>query len=148
MEVVLRSADTIAGTEIARRLHVSMEAVSRIRRRFPDTGVAGLATRPKAGRKDHAVPAATVERLVELALSPLPAGRRRWNHAAPRAEVGSHSGGVSDVLRHNGLKPPWVRAYKYTSTKTRRDPDFVANVHDRVGLCLNPPEPSSIPNPP
>ena len=76
--VVLWSADGISGAEIARRLQLSAEAVSRIRRRFLDGGVAGLATRPKAGRKDHAVPAATVERVIELAMSPPPAGRSRW----------------------------------------------------------------------
>src|SRR5215471_11088060 len=68
--VVLWSADGVAGAESARRLHLSAEAVSRIRRRFLDTGVAGLATRPKPGRKDHAVPAATIARVVELAMSP------------------------------------------------------------------------------
>ena len=60
--VVLWSADGVSGAEIARRLHLSAEAVSRIRRRFLETGVAGLATRPKAGRKDHAVPTATTAR--------------------------------------------------------------------------------------
>jgi transposase len=65
-QVVLWSADAVAGAEIARRLHMSAEAVSRIRHRLRDTGVAGLATRPKAGRKNHAVPAPTVERLLEL----------------------------------------------------------------------------------
>lgn len=111
MEVVLWSANAVAGTEIAQRLRVSAEAVSRIRRRFPDTGVAGLATHPKAGRKDHAVPAATVERLVELALSP-PAGRRRWTTRLLAQEVGLTSGYVSDVLRRNELKPPRVRRGK------------------------------------
>jgi len=40
-QVILWSPDGIEGAEIARRLHVSAEAVSRIRRRFRDTGVAG-----------------------------------------------------------------------------------------------------------
>ncbi|TMA74813.1 MAG: IS630 family transposase, partial [Deltaproteobacteria bacterium] len=53
-QVILWSADGITGTEIARRLQVSAEAVSRIRRRFCDGGVAALTTRPKTGRKDHA----------------------------------------------------------------------------------------------
>ncbi|HME69570.1 MAG TPA: helix-turn-helix domain-containing protein [Myxococcota bacterium] len=39
--VVLWSADGISGAEIARRLHLSVEAVSRIRRRFLEGGVAG-----------------------------------------------------------------------------------------------------------
>jgi Homeodomain-like domain len=94
MEVVLWSTVTVAGTEIALRLHVSAEAVSRIRRPFPDTGVAGLATGPKTGRKDHTVPAATVERLVELALSPPPDARRRWTTRLLAQEVDSHQRGV------------------------------------------------------
>jgi len=134
-QVILWSADGIEGAEIARRLHVSAEAVSRIRRRFRDTGVAGLTTRPKAGRKDHAVPAATVERVVELALSPPPAGRSRWTTRLLAKVVGLTSGCVSDVLRRNGLKPRHVRRYKVS-----RDPAFVAKVREVVGLYLNPPE--------
>src|SRR5437667_3516037 len=107
--VVLWSADGVAGADIARRLHLSAEAVSRIRRRFLETGVAGLATRPKAGRKDHAVPAATVERIVELAMSPPPAGRSRWTTRLLAREVGLTSGCVSDLLRRHGLKPPHLR---------------------------------------
>jgi hypothetical protein len=68
--VVLWSADGVAGVDIARRLQLSAEAVSRIRRRFLADAVAGLATRPTGGRTDHAVPAATVERVVELGMSP------------------------------------------------------------------------------
>jgi transposase len=134
-QVVLWSADGVAGAEIARRLHLSAEAVSRIRRRFLDTGIAGLATRPKAGRKDHAVPATTVERLLELAMSPPPAGRSRWTTRLLGKEVGLTSGCVSDVLRRHDLKPHRVRTYKVS-----RDPAFVAKVRDVVGLYLHPPE--------
>ena len=134
-QVVLWSAEGIAGADIARRLQLSAEAVSRIRRRFLERGVAGLATRPKPGRTDHAVPALTVERLVELAMSPPPAGRSRWTTRLLAKEVGLTSGCVSDVLRRNGLKPHRVRTYKVS-----RDPAFVAKVRDVVGLYLNPPE--------
>jgi transposase len=134
-QVVLWSAEGIEAAEIARRLRLSAEAVSRIRRRFLDHGVAGLATRPKAGRKDHAVGAATEERLVELAVSPPPVGRSRWTTRLLAKEVGLTSGCVSDVLRRNGLKPHRVRTYKVS-----RDPEFVAKVRDIVGLYLNPPE--------
>ena len=76
--VVLLSAAGDAAVDIAARLELSPEAVSRIRRRCVREGVDGLADRPKAGRRDHAVPAETVERIVQLALSPPPAGRSRW----------------------------------------------------------------------
>lgn len=134
-QVVLWSADGVAGAEIARRLQLSGEAVSRIRRRFLKTGVGGLATRPKTGRKDHAVPAATVERVIDLAMSPPPAGRSRWTTRLLAKEVGLTSGCVSDLLRRQGLKPHRVRTYKVS-----RDPAFAAKVRDVVGLYLNPPE--------
>jgi transposase len=133
--VVLWSADDVAGAEIARRLQLSAEAVSRIRRRFLEGGVAGLATRPKGGRTDHAVPAATVECLLELAMGPPPRGRSRWTTRLLAKEVGLTSGCVSDLLRRHGLKPHLVRTYKVS-----RDPEFVAKVRDIVGLYLHPPE--------
>ena len=133
--VVLLSAAGEPASMIAERLDLSAEAVSRIRRRFLDSGVEGLATRPKAGRKDHAVSADTVERIVQLALAPPPAGRSRWTTRLLAKEMGLTSGCISDILRRNGLKPHLVRTYKVS-----RDPAFVAKVKDVVGLYLNPPE--------
>jgi len=132
--VVLLSADGISGAEIARRLDLTPEAVSRIRRRFEQGGVEGLAERPKSGRKDNRVPAETVERIVQLAMSPPPAGRSRWTTRLLAKVVGLTSGCVSKVLRKNGLKPHLVRTYKVS-----RDPAFVEKVEDVVGLYLNPP---------
>ena len=133
--VVLLSAAGEQASAIAERLDLSAEAVSRIRRRFLDCGIDGLATRPKAGRKDHAVAVETVERIVQMALAPPPAGRSRWTTRLLAKEVGLTSGCVSDILRRNGLKPHLVRTYKVS-----RDPKFVAKVKDVVGLYLNPPE--------
>src|SRR6266403_261613 len=86
--VVLLSAAGEPASAIAERLDLSAEAVSRIRRRFLDAGLEGLATRPKAGRKDHAVPVETVERIVQLAMSPPPAGRSRWTTRLLAKKVG------------------------------------------------------------
>lgn len=133
--VVLWSADGGSGAEIARRLPLSVEAVSRIRRRFVEGGVAGLATRPKPGRTNHAVPAVKVERGIELAMSPPPAGRSRWTTRLLCKAVGLTSGCVSDPLRRDDLKPNQTRTYKVS-----RDLAFVAKVRNVVGLYLNPPE--------
>ena len=81
------------------------------------------------------MPAETVERIVQLAMSPPPAGRSRWTTRLLAKEVRLSPGCVSDVLRRNGLKPHLVRTYKVS-----RDPDFAAKVKDVVGLYLNPPE--------
>jgi transposase len=133
--VVLLSTDGVPGLEIARRLDLTPEAVSRIRARFRSGGVEGLQERPRAGRKDHAVPAGVVERIVGLAMSPPPAGRSRWTTRLLAKEVRLSAGCVSDVLRRNGLKPHLSRTYKVS-----RDPAFTAKVKDVVGLYLNPPE--------
>jgi transposase len=133
--VILLSDRGISGREIALRLDLSPEHVSKIRARFRDERVAGLAERPKSGRTDHAVPAETVERVVQLAMSPPPAGRSRWTTRLLGKHIGLTSGCISDLLRANGLKPHLVRTYKVS-----RDPNFIAKVNDVVGLYLNPPE--------
>jgi transposase len=133
--VILLSHAGVGGVEIATRLDLTPEAVSRIRRRFVRDGVDGLDDRPKAGRRDHAVPAETIEQIVHLALSPPPAGRSRWTTRLLADAVGRTSGCVSDILRAQGLKPHLVRTYKVS-----RDPAFAAKVTDVVGLYLHPPE--------
>ena len=132
--VVLLSGDGVLAGEIAKRLSLTPEAVSRIRRRFLDGGVEALFDRPKTGRQDHAVPAKVVEQIVELAMSPPPAGRSRWTTRLLGRVVGLTSGAISNVLRKSGLKPHLARTYKVS-----RDPDFVSKVRDVVGLYLNPP---------
>ena len=133
--VILLSAAGVSGVDIAAQLALSPESVSRIRRRFAATGVDGLRDQPKAGRRDHAVPADTVDRIVHLALSPPPAGRSRWTTRLLAKAVGRTSGCVSDLLRAHGVKPHLVRTYKVS-----RDPAFAAKVTDVVGLYLQPPE--------
>jgi hypothetical protein len=59
--VILLSAAGAGGIDIAVQLDLSPEAVSRIRRRFVEAGVDGLLDQWKAGRRDHAVPADTVD---------------------------------------------------------------------------------------
>src|SRR6266478_2505344 len=104
--VVLLSDEGVAGSEVATRLGMSREGVSRIRRRFLENGVEGLADQPKAGRKDHALTADTVDKLIQLAMSPPPAGRARWTTRLLAKQFGITSGAVSDALRRNNVKPP------------------------------------------
>lgn len=133
--VVLLSAAGESGGSIAEKLDLSVVSVSRIRRRFVDAGIEGLAERPKAGRKDHALKPKTEKQIVELAMSPPPSGRSRWTTRLISNKVGLTSGCISDVLRRNGMKPHLSRTYKVS-----RDPQFAAKVQDVVGLYLNPPE--------
>src|SRR2546425_3240407 len=91
---VLLSDDGVPAGEIAMRLGLTAEAVSRIRRRFLHSAVKGLSDRPKAGRKDHALSPETVDKLVHLAMSPPPAGRARWTTRLLARQFGISSGAV------------------------------------------------------
>ena len=133
--VVLLSAEGVKGNEIARMVGISAESVSHIRKRFQRGGVDGLAERKRGGRKDHAVPADTIERIIQTALSPPPAGRTRWTTRLLGRKFGLTSWTVSKILRANELKPHLVRTYKVS-----RDPAFAAKVKDVVGLYLHPPD--------
>jgi transposase len=133
--VILLSASGIRGREVAESLSLTPEAVSRIRARFRQFGIAGLLDRPKAGRKDHALSAEKRHEIEMLAMSPPPPGRSRWTTRLLAAKVGVTSGCVSDALRRAGLKPHLVRTYKVS-----RAPAFSQKVKDVVGLYLNPPE--------
>lgn len=133
--VILLSAEGVPGLEIAERVGITKQHVSRIRARFVAGGVDGLAEQPKAGRKDHAVPAETVEKILQTTLSPPPAGRSRWTTRLLAKKFKVTSATVSRILRANGLKPHLVRTYKVS-----RDPEFATKVKDIVGLYLCPPD--------
>jgi transposase len=133
--IILLSADGVLGSEIATRVGMSQEQVSRIRTRFLEGGVEALADRPKAGRKDHAVSAEVEHRILELALSPPPPGRSRWTTRLIGREVKLTSWTVSKILRRHDVKPHLLRTYKVS-----RDPAFAEKVRDVVGLYLNPPQ--------
>ena len=107
---------------------IAPEVVSRIRRRFVEHGVEGLADQPKTGRKDHAVKPEVVECIVQMALSPPPAGRTRWTTRLIGDEVDLTSATVAKVLRANGLKPHLVRTYKSAATPNsqRKSPTLSA----------------------
>lgn len=129
------SADGISGAEIAERLGVTQVHVSRTRTRYIKGGVDGLASRQKAGRKDHAVSTETVDRILKMVLSPPPPGRSRWTTRLIAREVNLTSWTVSNILRKHEIKPHLKRTYKIS-----RDPAFAEKVEDVVGLYLNPPK--------
>src|SRR3974377_1501567 len=91
--VILLSDRGVSGREIARRLDLSPEHVSKVRTWFRTGGGGGL-RRPRSGRKEHAVPAETVDRIVQLAMSPPPPGRSRWTTRLLGKELNLTSGCV------------------------------------------------------
>jgi transposase len=126
--VVLLSDAGVAGREIGLRLDLTPEHVSVIRARFRAEGVAGLAERPKAGRKDHAVSAPTEARLVEMAMSPPPGGAHPGTTRLLGKQVGLSADCVSSVLRRNGPNLTWCGRTRSVATRTspRREQELRA----------------------
>jgi transposase len=120
--------------EIARRLSLSVPQVSRIRRRFFESGVAGLGKQPKPGRGNK-VPEAKVRQVVETVMGPPPAGHSHSSTRVLARRVGLGPTVVYKIFRANDLKPHFSRTLKVS-----RDPQVAEKVRDIVGLYLNPPE--------
>ena len=132
--LVLLAHEGVSGVEIAKRLHLSVPQVSRLRKRFERGGVAGLADQPKPGRGNN-VSEAKVREIVKTVMEPPPAGYSHWSvrQLAVRVKLGHTV--VHKILRANDLKPHLQQTFKVS-----KDPRFAEKVQDVVGLYLNPPE--------
>ena len=132
--VVLLAEQGVSGEEIARRLDLTRWQVSRIRRRFRESGVAGLADQPKAGRGNNVAPF-RVRQILETVMKAPPQGHSHWSVREVARQVGLSPSVVHKILRANDLKP-----HLQSTFKVSKDPDFAEKVKDVVGLYLNPPE--------
>jgi transposase len=133
VRVVLLAADGVSGVEIAKRVAMTVAQVSRIRRRFTEGGVKGLAEQSRSGRP-KVVSERTVRRIVAKVMSPPPAGYSHWSCSLLAREVGHGAATVHRILKANDLKPHLTATFKVS-----RDPRFDEKAMDVVGLYLNPP---------
>ena len=132
--VILATAAGCGTAEIMRRAGVSKPCVWRWQARSMAEGVAGLLrdkTRPP-GRPP--LPAATVERVVELTRQAPPGEATHWTGRAMAKVVGISLSVVQGIWKAHGLVPHRVRTFKLS-----RDPAFIAKLRDVVGLYLHPP---------
>ena len=134
IRVVLFAAEGVSGIEIARRLSITVPQVSRIRKRFEESGVEGLAEQARPGR-GNAVPKAQVKKIVAKVMTPPPAGYSHWSCALLASEVGLGKTVVHKILRANDLRPHLSATFKVS-----KDPRFTEKAADVVGLYLNPPK--------
>jgi transposase len=131
--VILASAEGEGVRPMARRLGVSPNTVAVWRRRWRGEGLAGLRTKPRAGRprritaaKEQAVVGATLRR---------PKAATHWSARRLAKEVGLSPATVHRIWQKYGLQPHRVETFKFS-----RDPRFEQKLADVVGLYLDPPE--------
>ena len=132
--IVLLSAERLPVARIARDAGVSRPSVWRWQRRFAEEGVAGLLrdkTRPPG---TPPLPAETVARVVALTCSEPPGEATHWTGRAMAKAVGISLRSVQRIWQAFDLQPHRLRTFKRS-----KDPDFVAKLHDIVGLYMDPP---------
>jgi transposase len=128
---VLLMTQGASGVEIAARIGYTVVQISRIRRRFAESGVGGLRDQPKSGRPPT-VSARKRAQIVALTLKP-PAVTHWTTRDLGRTTGVSHST-VHRIWQAHALQPHRVTTFKFTT-----DPQAEAKIHDVVGLYLNPP---------
>src|ERR1700704_2605618 len=133
--IVLLSADGVGTMAIQRQTGKGKPTIWRWQARFMSEEVDGLlheATRP--GGKAP-LPAAVIERVVEMTLGEPPGERTHWTGRAMAKAAGVSHRSVQRIWAAHGLKPHRVRTFKLSN-----DPKFAAKVQDVVGLYVDPPE--------
>ena len=126
---VLLIADHISGAEVARRTGYTQVQVSRIRRRFVESGLAGLPDRPRSGRPRRVKPRKTAQ-VVAMTLKPPPAGVTHWSSRDLAKKLGlSHTPCIASgrpiPSSPTGSKPSSSAPIPRPRRKSMTSPDFI-----------------------
>ncbi len=133
-KIILATADGLGTLAIARRTGKSKPCVWRWQERFMHEGVPGL-LRDKTRKPGlPPLPAATVDRVVELTLQEPPGEATHWTGRMMARATGISLRSVQRIWAAHRLAPHRVRTFKLS-----RDPAFVPKLRDVVGLYMHPP---------
>jgi len=134
IRIVLACAAGESGAAIARRLQVSIQTVSKWRRRYEAYRFAGLSDAPRAGRP-RTVLDEHVQAVVDKVRYTKPDNASHWSVRSMGAATGVSAPTVQRIWKAFGLKPHLQETFKLST-----DPHFVDKVRDVVGLYLAPPD--------
>jgi transposase len=132
--IVLAAAEGLKNTEIADRLGVHRQSVTKWRNRFAEHRLDGLVDEPRPGRP-RTLTDEKVDEVIARTLEASPQDATHWSTRSMAKETGLTQTAVSQIWRAFGLQP-----HRQESWKLSKDPLFVEKVRDIVGLYLNPPE--------
>ena len=132
--IILATADGCGTTEIMRRSGKSKPAVWRWQERFMQEGVDGLLRDKTRAPGKATLPAATVRRVIDLALGPPPGETTHWTGRMLAKAVGVSLRSVQRILEAHQLAPHRMCTFKLST-----DPNFADKLRDTVGLYVDPP---------
>jgi transposase len=130
---VLLMAENCSGSETALLTGYTTVQVSRIRRRFAETGLDGLQERPRSGRPRQITPR-KVAQVVAMTLKPPAPGMSHWSSRDLSAKVGLSHSTVHRIWQAHALQPHRIETFKFS-----HDPQAEEKIYDVVGLYMNPP---------
>lgn len=133
--IVLKSAEGLSDTDVAKALHTGNATVGKWRRRFIEKRLNGLVELPRPGAP-RKITDDQVEDIVVKTLETVPKGKTHWSTRKMAKHVGLSHSTISRVWRAFGLKPHVVE----TNFHISNDPLLVEKIRDIVGLYMSPPE--------
>jgi transposase len=132
--IVLLSAAGHGTMAIMRAVGKGKTVVWRWQERFMHEGVAGLIRDKTRPSRIAPLPAATVDRVIELTTQAPPHQATHWTAPAMAKAVGISPSSVRRIWAGQGLQPHRVRAFKLSN-----DPQFADKLKEVVGLYIDPP---------
>lgn len=132
--IVLAAAEGLSNVQIAERVGVHRNTARAWRTRFLADRLDGLIDEPRPGRP-RTISDRQVEEVIVKTLETTPKDATHWSTRSMAQETGLTQSAVHRIWKAFGLQP-----HRQDTWKLSKDPQFVAKVHDVVGLYLNPPE--------
>jgi transposase len=139
--IVLLAAEGVPGKQIAAMVGCAEPTVVTWRRRYAESGLAGLEDLPRPG-KPSPLPEALRDRVLELTLTEPPTayGATHWSSRLLAAALATEGTPISHVtiarIWHRFGVQPWrAGTFKFST-----DPELEGKIRDVVGLYLHPPE--------
>ena len=133
-KIILATADGCGTAEIMRRSGKAKPVVWRWQARFMAEGVEGLVRDKTRKPGKPPLPAATVQRVVDLALGSPPEEVTHWTGRMLAKAAGVSLRSVQRILEAHQLAPHRIRTFKLSN-----DPKFAEKLKDIVGLYVDPP---------
>lgn len=131
--IVLACATGEQNKDVAARLRVDPNTVSKWRGRFVEQRMDGLRDEPRPGTP-RSVEDTRIEAVIVRTLESLPPAATHWSSRSMARACGLSVSTIQRIWRAFGLQPHRLETFKLST-----DPDFVAKVRDVVGLYVSPP---------
>ena len=137
MILMLAAGHTYA--EVQERLQTTAPTISRWRKRFLESGVAGLLETRHPGQKPTVITPKLQARVLDATRRKPKDGSTHWSVRKLARELNLSKDTVHRIWRAAGVKPHRLERYMASN-----DPDFETKAADVIGLHLSPPQHAAV----